>query len=1107
MRHALRSSSIVVWSLLFAAGTAWGQATAQLNGVVKDESGAVLPGVTITASQSDTGFTRTVVSDETGAWVMPNLPVGPYRLEVALQGFRTYVQTGIVLQVNANVVINASLSLGNLEESVIVGAAAPLVDVKSAGLRDVVDQARIVELPLNGRNVTDLIVLAGSAVNTGRVSALSGTNSVGISVAGGLRSGVEYVLDGAAYNSPHDNGNLPFPFPDALQEFGVSTGGLAASTGMHSGASVNAVTKSGTNVFHGNVFEFLRDSRFNAAGAFAPIGADGSKKTDGLNRNVFGGTAGGPLVRDRLFFFFGYEHQRIRQTTPDNLAFVPTPAMLSGDFTSYASPACNGGRQVTLGAPFVNNRVDPLRFSPAALRVANSGWLPTSTDPCGAVQYGVNFDNNNDQYVSRVDYQRSAGHSIFGRYIDTLERRPPMLAQLHNIMTIQANYLPYRNRRAQTFVVGDTRVLSNNTVNAFHASFDVTKTRANDPPETFFDASGLGIPGIYTYVPGTVTFVVQPAGFQFSGNHTVAAKIDTKVYQIADDFSRVWGRHQLAVGANLVYSWFDGWDYAGSNGTFTFNGRATGLVLSDFLTGQMSSFGQGAPNINYNHQWYVGVYGQDAWRVSERVTLNLGLRWDPYLGTQWQQGTITNFSLSNYANGIVSTQFVNAPPGLLFPGDAGFPPGMSGVYKRLGNPSPRVGVAWDVKGDGRTALRSSYAINYDFPGQAFQQPAANVTPFNPRVSLSGNIPLDNPYQGVAASAVPVYPVPSPIPSNVAFPNSAQYTSIDPYINSIRSQSWNVTIERQLGASWQWSASYLGSYLDRIWGQGAVNPGVYMGLGPCTIAGVSYTVCSTTANLAARRLLSLQNPTAGRLLSDVWMYSSIGEQLYRGLKLSVTRRSGKGLSVNGNYTVSRCLTDAPYNGLFISQFEFTKPLDPKWDTGHCPFNQRQIANVTVGAQSPRFDNGVLRTVASDWRASGIFGAHTGNWLTVITSRDILLTGLINQRVNQVSADPYGARTLSNYLNPTAFAYPDTGTYGNEPARGIEGPGFWNIDMALARLLDAGGGKTIELRVEAFNLLNHVNWGDPGTNLDAATFGRITTQNGNSRILQFAVKYGF
>ena len=665
--------------LLLTSDIAWAQATAQLNGRVTDKSGAALPGVTVTATQTDTGFTRTAVTDEAGAWVMPNLPIGPYRLEMALQGFRTHVQTGIVLQVNANPVINAALAMGNLEETVTVAAAAPLVDVRSAGISEVVEQERIVELPLQGRQVTDLIVLAGGAVNTGRISALSTSNSVAISVAGGLRNGVEYQLDGAAHNSPHDLGNLPFPVPGCAAGVQRRHGGLAASTGMHSSAAVNAVTKSGTNSFRGNGFEFFRDSRFNAP-PVCPLGPDGKKLGDGLSRNQFGGTLGGPMVRNKLFFFAGYERNRIRQTTPDNFAFVPTAAMMAGDFTAYASPACNAGRQVTLRPPFVNNRIDPALFSPQAVKIVNSGWLPTSTNPCGEVQYDVNFDNNDEQIVTRVDYQLSGNHTIFGRYIDTFERRPPKLSETHNILTIQTAFLPYRNRRAQTAAFGDTLVFGATQVNTFRVTWANTRTRANDPPEQFFDAASLGIPNVYTYVPGTMTVIVGATGndIRFSGNHTVAAKVDSKVYQVSDDLSRVWGRHQLGVGTNIQYSYFDGWDYAGSNGTFTFNGTVTGLALADFLTGRMSSFGPSSPKVNTNHQWYIGVYAQDAWRASDRVTLNLGLRWDPYLGTVWENGTISNFSLDNYRNRVKSTSFPNAPAGLLFPGDPGFPPARPG---------------------------------------------------------------------------------------------------------------------------------------------------------------------------------------------------------------------------------------------------------------------------------------------------------------------------------------------------------------------------------------------------------------------------------------------
>ena len=264
--------------LLLTSTSAWAQATAELNGRVTDESGGVLPGVTVTVTQTDTGFTRSVVTEANGLYVMSNLPTGPYRLEVALQGFRTYVQTGIVLQVAATPTINIVLSVGNLQETVSVEAAAPLVDVRSTGISEVVEQERILELPLQGRQVTDLIVLAGAAVqDTPNNKSMPGSIFTG--VAGSLPFGVAYLLDGAAHNNPYDNLNMPLPFPDALQEFRVATSGLSADNGVHSGGTVNAVTKSGTNVLHGTLFEFLRDKRFNSKAVFAPIGPDGKRLT------------------------------------------------------------------------------------------------------------------------------------------------------------------------------------------------------------------------------------------------------------------------------------------------------------------------------------------------------------------------------------------------------------------------------------------------------------------------------------------------------------------------------------------------------------------------------------------------------------------------------------------------------------------------------------------------------------------------------------------------------------------------------------------------------------------------------------------------------------
>ena len=1102
---SIQRLAILILMVLLVPVVAVAQGTAQLNGRVTDDSGGVLPGVTVTATQTDTGATRTTVTDESGAYVMPNLPLGPYRLELALQGFRTYVQTGIVLQVNANPVINASLALGSLAETVAVDAAAPLVDVRSAGVSQVVQQEQIVELPLQGRNVTDLIMLAGSAVNTGRVLAnLNRSDGVAISIAGGLRTGVAYTLDGALNSDFYDNTNLPFPFPDALQEFSVATSGQTAQNGLHSAASVNAVTKSGTNILHGNAFEFLRDRRFNSPAYFAPVGDDGKKKDDGLNRNQFGGTLGGPVVRDKMFFFAAYQRTRSRQETADNVAFVPTAAMLAGDFTAAASPACNAGRQVALRAPFVNNQIDPSRFSPAAVKIATSGWIPSSSDPCGEIRYGVPLDDNNGQGVVRLDYQFNSNHSLFGRYLDHIEDRPATLERTHNILAIRNIFGPKSRKRAQTTAIGDTQVFGSNTVNAIRATYVKTGTRSNYPPDKFFDGPALGIP-IYTYQPGVMVVSVTN-GFSFSGGSSVGAVVDNSTYQIQDDFSRVWGRHQFGVGANVARHHLASSDFANAAGAFTFNGSLTGIGLADFFTGQASQLTHGTPTVLDNHTWYVGTYVQDSWRTTDRITLNLGLRWEPYFGTVSENGALANFSLDNFTNGIRSAAFVNAPPGLLFPGDPGFPPGKTGLNRKWANLSPRAGFAWDLQGNGRLAVRSSYAMNYDFPVAIFQQLPASSAPFGNRLTLTGNLPLDNPYRDVPGGSV--LPAPVPPPQNAVFPGFGSYPSFDPDINSTRAQSWNVTVEKQLASTWAVAASYLGTYLDRLWGQDALNPAVFMGLGPCALRGVSYAVCSTVANTDARRVFSQVSAEAAQKYSYVSQYKAIGTQTYNAVKLSFTRRGATGLSLGGNYTLSRCETDTAVSGSFLQVNQtWQKPGDPSFDRGNCPYNQTHIANFTAGYLTPQFANAALRTVASNWRVSGILNTNSGNWLTVTTTQDVALNGIPSQRVNQVRDNPYGAKTLLSYLDPAAFATPTTGTFGNHPARSIEGPGFWKVDVSVARVVSLASQRTLELRVEAFNLTDNFNWGDPNTTLNTGTFGRITTQTGDSRIMQFAVKYGF
>src|SRR5881409_436941 len=365
-------STIVLFISLIACAGVWAQATAQISGTARDQSGAVLPGVEVKVTQTETGIARTAVTNETGSYVLPNLVVGPYRLDAALPGFRTYVQSGIVLQVNASPVINIVLEVGQVAEQVEVQSNAALVDTRNSTVGSVMENERVLELPLNGRNVTDLIVAAGGAVdqstgsqsiNVMAIGGASGTSPV-LSIAGGASWGSGYSLDGANHVNYMTGTTMNMPFPDAMQEFKVETSGVNAQHGNSS--AVCAVTKSGTNQFHGDLFEFLRNDLFNARYYFAT-------KPGTYKRNQYGGTVGGPIRKNKLFFFGGYQGTKLRSDPANAEAFVPTAQMLAGDWTTFTSPACNPGSQgqITLRGPFVGNQINPAQYSKVALYITN----------------------------------------------------------------------------------------------------------------------------------------------------------------------------------------------------------------------------------------------------------------------------------------------------------------------------------------------------------------------------------------------------------------------------------------------------------------------------------------------------------------------------------------------------------------------------------------------------------------------------------------------------------------------------------------------------------------------------------------------------------------
>src|SRR5437660_446152 len=386
-------------------------AVAQVSGQVADPSGAALAGASVKMTEIDRAIVHAVTSDVNGKYLFPGLAVGRYRLEIRKQGFKTYVLTDIVLHVNDHVSLNAPLQLGSATETVEVSSEAPLIQTESAGISNVIASQRMVDLPLNGRYVTDLVLLSGASLNAPGGDEKGNKNfysSQTISVAGGQANGTNYLLDGGDNNDTFSNVNLPFPFPDALQEFSVETSALPARNGLHPGGIVNLVTKSGANQIHGNVFEFYRDGIFNATTKrFVPTGSSSAPKPDTLLRNQFGGTIGGPVVPDKLFWFAGYQATRSRQTT-SQLAHTATQQTLNGDFTALESSPCVSPAKVLKGG-FSGNMISPTRFDPAAVALFSAGYVPVSTDPCGLLTYVQPSINNEDQVIGKVDFNINTG--------------------------------------------------------------------------------------------------------------------------------------------------------------------------------------------------------------------------------------------------------------------------------------------------------------------------------------------------------------------------------------------------------------------------------------------------------------------------------------------------------------------------------------------------------------------------------------------------------------------------------------------------------------------------------------------------------------------------
>jgi hypothetical protein len=704
---------------LFAPGTAHAQAIAgsQLSGVVRDSTSATIPGAEVTVTKTDTGMIRTVFTGADGAYTFPNLPIGPYQLKVVLQGFNTYVRDGIVLQVSSNPEVNVTLAVGAISEQVTVTANASLVETRSTGVGQVIDNQRVMEMPLNGRQATELIFLSGlaTAAPAGDLNTNKNFPTVTISVAGGQANGITYIMDGGTHNDPFNNLNLPTPFPDALQEFKVETSALPARYGYHAASAVNLVTKSGSNQVHGDAFEFLRNYHFNARNFFAP-------GRDSLNRNQFGGTLGAPIVRNKLFFFGGYQGRIEKSNPPESISYVPTQAMLNGDFTTIASPACNGGRQLTLGGGFAGNRIDPSRLNPVALNFLQH--VPVSSDPCGKLQYGIPNNNTEHQGLGKVDYTINRNSSLFARYFYAVYDNPATYDG-KNVLTLSRTG---QNNQVHSLVLGHNQILSASTLNSLHVT--INRTLNDRPLPQYFSATDLGS-RISSLVPGYVGVNVTGNGFAVGNGATNPGYFNSKGFQIADDLDLVRGAHQFSIGGNWIHSSIETLNNRPTNGAFTFNGQGTGLSLADFMLGVVSGgFLQGNPVYDFDHSDYAGAYVQDNWRVRPNLTVNLGLRWEPFLPVE-NSFSWVSFSIRGASPERAGTAYRGAGRPV-FPGDAGYPDDAT-TFSKI--PSSRVADGLDAERHGRPASR--------LVGRVHTRRTCSSTPGSRQPAVGAQITLPN----------------------------------------------------------------------------------------------------------------------------------------------------------------------------------------------------------------------------------------------------------------------------------------------------------------------------------------------------------------------------
>ena len=1084
------------------------QSVSQITGTVKDSSGLAVPGADVTVTQLDTGVSRSAQSGATGTYSLPSLPIGPYRMEVKKAGFSTFVQNGIVLQVDTAPTIDPVLRVGAVSEQVQVEAAAAMVETHSTGVGQVVNEQQVVDLPLNGRQISQLITVAGGAVPIASaygtiplVGLLTSTKNYPseslVSISGGMLNGVTYLMDGGSFNDPFNNLNLPTPPPDAIQEFKVETSALPAQYGQHSAGAINIVTKSGGNSFHGDAFEFVRNGDFNAKDFFAPV-------RDNLKRNQFGGTFGGPVRKNKLFFFLGYQSTIQRSAPAAAFNNVPTPAMLTGNMQAYEA-TCFATPQL-LKAPYINNILPPSLISPQAIAMAtyklSTGQpaFPPGPGNCGLTTYAQVNNQNEHMGLAKLDYQLSAKQSIFGRYFVTHSLIPSTFTG--NEESVQ---LAGTDDEVNSLVLGHTYIFGPRALNTFRATLN--RDIINKFQVPILSAPDIGVAGVYQPLPHYSNITIS-GDFASAGGTATPGFDVTTTYQYSDDFSLIRGSHQMQFGTNYIKPGQNSNFCVFCDGGFTFTSATTGSAFGDFFAGILDSFSQQSITHDDERWNYFGVYAQDTWKITSHLTANYGIRWEPYFAGSILHGWVTHFNQADFNANLHSTVYPNAPAGLLYPGDAGFNTGNRPNYTTWKDFAPRFGLAWDPKGNGRMTVRASWGLFYDMPTTLYYYTYSSEPPWGESIAFP-----NSPDPGGFADPWKTYPGGSPYPVTLSpsfiFPANGAYVTVPLHVHNTYLSQWNLSVQKQMGSSWLAKVNYLGNDTVHLWTNQELNPDIYMP-GNCVAGQYGLTApgpCSSLSNIAARRTLTLANPSQGPYYAGLEQLNDGGTGSYNSLLASVEHRLSNHFMVLANYTWSHCISDD--QSLTVGSPSWTNPYNRRSDRGNCGngVDVRQNFNLTAVFQSPHFSSRPLQWVAGNWQLSPIFAARSGTYFSVTTGVDNALNNIGGQRANELTGNVYCAnQSFACWMSASAFASPATGTLGNQGINTLRGPGYFDVDLALSRRFIVREKHTVELRVEAFNIQNRVNFLNPTGATNSTNFGKIQTDIA-PRILQLAVKYMF